>query len=265
APAPTSQQTDTQRGTCSCPSFLLSRFLICKHIVLDSSFARIGDDSADAETFWFDAVQRFRAPPFWRVPAEVEQRREAKAKGEVAGREVWDLWEEEEEDAGADVDVWAATEGEFGGGFDSGEEGGGAAEEGAAEAAADEAGGEVSMGEAESANGSEGQSAGSGPLGEKRDAPPADATSRVHDRLARLLAQYTKLVGAKAEGGVDPRWLEEEVEVVEAMIKRIQVGEREVGQGAFATSRGSQKQKKNGGSSAGGSGGRVQLPSKRWG
>lgn len=53
--------TDPASGTCACDSFLLSRFLICKHLV------HCFEDIVDMARF-ADTVSRSRSLPFWRNP-----------------------------------------------------------------------------------------------------------------------------------------------------------------------------------------------------
>lgn len=52
--------TDPYKWSCSCPSFLNSRFLICKHIV--HCFEKMSTTNRVA---FFDTVRRSRFPPFW--------------------------------------------------------------------------------------------------------------------------------------------------------------------------------------------------------
>ena len=57
----TRYHTDPFRFVCACPSFLQSRFLICKHLVF--CFNPIEDRAS----FYYD-ISRHRRPPFWRSP-----------------------------------------------------------------------------------------------------------------------------------------------------------------------------------------------------
>ncbi|KAH8656329.1 hypothetical protein BGZ61DRAFT_500287 [Ilyonectria robusta] len=50
--------TDPARWTCACPSFLDSRFLLCKHIL--SCYEPVSD-----RVDFFRSIQRRREPPFW--------------------------------------------------------------------------------------------------------------------------------------------------------------------------------------------------------
>lgn len=121
-------------GTCSCPGFLYSRFLICKHRILHSSFRVLDGPDVDGrdERLWFDLVVRHRSAPFWRLPAWAASRAAAKAEGRLEGEEAWGIWRrrcdelapEQRDDArvllgevreAAKVD-W--MQGEFGGGWD---------------------------------------------------------------------------------------------------------------------------------------------------
>jgi hypothetical protein len=53
-------QPDTSRWVCTCPAFVVSRFLICKHLV---------QLVPRASTLFFKEVDRYRTAPFWRHPA----------------------------------------------------------------------------------------------------------------------------------------------------------------------------------------------------
>ncbi|KAI5452823.1 hypothetical protein NCC49_006363 [Naganishia albida] len=50
--------TDQELGVCGCPSFLLSRFLLCKHLYRGRR----------RTPHWYHTVRRFRQAPFWREP-----------------------------------------------------------------------------------------------------------------------------------------------------------------------------------------------------
>jgi len=51
---------DVKRWICTCPSFVVSRFLVCKHLV--QGMRRV------PSTFFLEA-DRYREPPFWRHPS----------------------------------------------------------------------------------------------------------------------------------------------------------------------------------------------------
>ena len=53
--------TDPIAGVCACPSFLQSRFLLCKHIVNCFLPPRVGEGSA----IFFNGIKRQRSSPFW--------------------------------------------------------------------------------------------------------------------------------------------------------------------------------------------------------
>lgn len=59
AGSPARHHTEAAKWTCGCPYFLMSRFLICKHII--ACFAPILD-----RVNFFRNVTRHREPPFWR-------------------------------------------------------------------------------------------------------------------------------------------------------------------------------------------------------
>src|SRR6185437_5037869 len=52
-----SYATDSKMWTCSCPAYLDSRFLLCKHLV--QSVCQIKPN-------FFNEVKSYRSPPFWR-------------------------------------------------------------------------------------------------------------------------------------------------------------------------------------------------------
>ena len=61
-----SYQTDIKRWTCSCPAYLISRFLTCKHIVrLVNEHIRL-DPKSNLE--FFAALRRHHYPPFYHIP-----------------------------------------------------------------------------------------------------------------------------------------------------------------------------------------------------
>jgi len=60
--------TDIDRWTCSCPSYLISRFLLCKHLVRTANARMPGFDPKDNLAF-FAALQRNHFPPFYYITA----------------------------------------------------------------------------------------------------------------------------------------------------------------------------------------------------
>ncbi|CAG8668472.1 9051_t:CDS:1 [Gigaspora rosea] len=52
-----SYATDSKTWTCSCPAYLDSRFLLCKHLV---------QSVCPIKPNFFNEVKRYRSPPFWR-------------------------------------------------------------------------------------------------------------------------------------------------------------------------------------------------------
>ena len=130
---PTQWRTDTGRtvssleGTCSCPSFLRSRFLLCKHTILSTPPSVLGDGSMEDETLYFDVVERHRTPPFWRVPEIAKERALARERGVVrdddegssVSFEMQRIFNGIEEGYG---DFGEGFEGEYGGGYDDPED-----------------------------------------------------------------------------------------------------------------------------------------------
>ena len=77
-PLTTNHFFDSTLQVCSCPSFLRSQFLRCKHITLSTKQEVLGDGTPGDEDLWFEVVERYREPPFWRVPEtarEIARRR----------------------------------------------------------------------------------------------------------------------------------------------------------------------------------------------
>ncbi len=60
----TRHTTDISKWVCSCTKFVLSRFLLCKHLVQKRELT--GPVSAE----YFRNVRRIRAPPFWVLPGD---------------------------------------------------------------------------------------------------------------------------------------------------------------------------------------------------
>lgn len=122
--------TDPAAGTCSCPGFLNSRFLLCRHLVLRMTFAVATASpltSIDEDRLWFDVVARNRSPPFWTVPAEVHNRADAVQVGEVAPAEPWNVFESYMNGESGDQDFAD----DFGGGRSSGSSSGASSSGGA--------------------------------------------------------------------------------------------------------------------------------------
>lgn len=123
---------DLQNGVCSCPSFLLSRHLICKHLILRSTFAIPTASSQPA--LWFQLAQRNREYPFWTLPSNLVDVVRRNELGDIPGRRQPQLVAREilEEEGGLtgesgngnsgcnpDPDFGGFDAGmEFGGGFD---------------------------------------------------------------------------------------------------------------------------------------------------
>lgn len=113
-------------GTCSCPSFLRSRFLLCKHTALATPPSVLGDGSKEDEHLFFDVVERHRTVPFWRVPEIAKIRAKAKKVGiplptDDSGSVQFHLQRllDEVTRGGGDGEY----EGDFGGDFGGGDEG----------------------------------------------------------------------------------------------------------------------------------------------
>lgn len=94
-------------GTCSCRTFLLSRFLICKHIIC-------AEDSPRLSPLYYDTVQRHTTSPYWRVPDEVAEIAIRRAAGEEmvvkASQELpedeedyYDLYHARDDEEGIDI------------------------------------------------------------------------------------------------------------------------------------------------------------------
>ncbi len=62
----TQHATDVHNWVCSCGKFVLSRFLLCKHLVQGKELA------APVTGDYFRNVRRIRAPPFWVLPGHVD-------------------------------------------------------------------------------------------------------------------------------------------------------------------------------------------------
>lgn len=60
--------TDIKKWTCSCPSYLISRFLLCKHLVRTANAQMAGFD-AKADLAFFTALRRNHFPPYYHIPA----------------------------------------------------------------------------------------------------------------------------------------------------------------------------------------------------
>ena len=58
---------DVSRWTCSCPSYLISRFLLCKHIVRTVNTCLQGFDPKDDLAF-FTSLRQNHLPPFYHIP-----------------------------------------------------------------------------------------------------------------------------------------------------------------------------------------------------
>lgn len=59
--------TDVNRWTCSCPSYLISRFLLCKHIVRTVNTRLLDFDHKDDLAF-FTSLRHNHLPPFYHIP-----------------------------------------------------------------------------------------------------------------------------------------------------------------------------------------------------
>ena len=67
--------TDINHWTCSCPSYLISRFLLCKHLVRTANTKMKGFDPKDNLAF-FAALRCNHFPPFYFIPAPQKQSEE---------------------------------------------------------------------------------------------------------------------------------------------------------------------------------------------
>ncbi|GAA6001262.1 hypothetical protein JCM10207_007491 [Rhodosporidiobolus poonsookiae] len=261
---------DILNGTCSCPSFLHSRFLLCKHLALSPCFASVGSDRAEDDNLFFSVVERHRTGPFWRVGADVADRLALQREGGVEGREVWDFLglDDEEGEVAVDEVVW--MEEEYGGRFTDDDKGGSSESDGASSTSEDEDEGTAEgrgarravLGEVTNAAGK--KRARSASLDDDLPHPPSDTASRSLDRIRLALKRYLALLETKVQAGVDPRYMVEEEKGVEALLRRVQASEREVGQGGLADVRASQKAKNGGRKGAESSGSKKKQPKKRF-
>ncbi|KAF7978602.1 hypothetical protein HWV62_45332 [Athelia sp. TMB] len=60
--------TDVTRWTCSCPAYLISRFLLCKHLVRTAN-THIPNFNPQTNLAFFAALRRNHFPPFYNIPA----------------------------------------------------------------------------------------------------------------------------------------------------------------------------------------------------
>jgi hypothetical protein len=99
-PLRTDHYFDPVLQVCSCPSFLQSRFLRCKHITLSTKQEVLGDGSQADEDLWFELVERHREPPFWRVPEAAKNVAIRRKEGIETTDEMWetDLQNERDEE-----------------------------------------------------------------------------------------------------------------------------------------------------------------------
>jgi len=58
--------TEIDRWTCSCPAYLISRFLLCKHLVREAN--KILDNSPLDDLSFFFTLRRERYPPYYKIP-----------------------------------------------------------------------------------------------------------------------------------------------------------------------------------------------------
>jgi MULE transposase domain len=99
----TSYITDSVKWTCSCPAYLESRFLLCKHLV--QSVRPVGP-------IFFNEVHRRRSPPFWQhpdlIPLEIEANMTKQSElesGEEADEENTDISDAEDETDEENMDI----------------------------------------------------------------------------------------------------------------------------------------------------------------
>jgi hypothetical protein len=82
--------TDPARWICGCPSFLNSRFLLCKHIF--SCYEPVSD-----RIDFFQSVQRRRVPPFWTHRQLVLQPQYQPSQADTKADEINDVDSDEDE------------------------------------------------------------------------------------------------------------------------------------------------------------------------
>ncbi|KAF8991913.1 hypothetical protein BDZ89DRAFT_1151299 [Hymenopellis radicata] len=58
--------TDVKRWTCSCPSYLISRFLLCKHLVREAN--RLTKNAPCKNYRFFLGLRRNHYPPYYTIP-----------------------------------------------------------------------------------------------------------------------------------------------------------------------------------------------------
>jgi hypothetical protein len=63
---PCTHHTDISRWVCSCPSFLISRFLLCKHLVREAN--RLTKNKLKDDLRFFLDLRRNIRPPFYSIP-----------------------------------------------------------------------------------------------------------------------------------------------------------------------------------------------------
>lgn len=75
-PPPTEYKwhTNPVKGVCGCPSFLHSRFLLCKHLIRLTT-------PASRPPAYFGTVERLLVQPFWRIPQEAIDQEQALLRG----------------------------------------------------------------------------------------------------------------------------------------------------------------------------------------
>ena len=64
---PGTHHTSIDKWTCSCPSYLTSRFLLCKHLVRQANISLNGKPSTDLR-FFAKLLRRARHAPFYSIP-----------------------------------------------------------------------------------------------------------------------------------------------------------------------------------------------------
>jgi hypothetical protein len=57
--------TEIDRWTCSCPAYLISRFLLCKHLVREAN--QILEDAPLTNLTFFFNLRRERFPPYYKI------------------------------------------------------------------------------------------------------------------------------------------------------------------------------------------------------
>lgn len=75
--------TDMARWTCSCPAYLISRFLLCKHLVRLAN-EQLGHDPITNLRFFLD-LRRQHYPPFYRIPGIHHDIPEPPSNGDLPG------------------------------------------------------------------------------------------------------------------------------------------------------------------------------------